>query len=138
MVKDHSDSERGNPHGLLFLISSKGSFICTILQRGQHIPRPLLHQSWSTGWNEKYKCVGCVIKKTPCILSPCRSVILSAEMLNLSAAFFLASSSVCPHTQYLSSASCKHRWKINVSLASHPVTGRNALFNLLCTYYLLS
>ena len=32
MVKDHSDSKRGNPlppHGLLFLISSKGSFICT-------------------------------------------------------------------------------------------------------------
>ena len=31
MVKDHSDSERGNPlppHGLLFRISSKGSFIC--------------------------------------------------------------------------------------------------------------
>ena len=32
MVKDHSeDSERGNPlppHGLLFLINSKGSFIC--------------------------------------------------------------------------------------------------------------
>ena len=30
MVKDHSDSERGNPlvsHGLLFLISSKGSYI---------------------------------------------------------------------------------------------------------------
>ena len=30
MVKDHSDSERENlllPHGLLFLISSKGSFI---------------------------------------------------------------------------------------------------------------
>ena len=29
MVKDHSDSERGNPlppHGLLFPISSKGSF----------------------------------------------------------------------------------------------------------------
>ena len=37
MVKDHSDSERGNllpPHGLLFLISSKGSFICIIPQRG--------------------------------------------------------------------------------------------------------
>ena len=37
MVKDHSDSERGNPlppHGLLFPISSKGSFICTILQTG--------------------------------------------------------------------------------------------------------
>ena len=29
----HSDSERGNPlppHGLLFSINSKGSFICTI------------------------------------------------------------------------------------------------------------
>ena len=37
MVKDHSDSERGNPlqpHGLLFSISSKGSFICTIPQTG--------------------------------------------------------------------------------------------------------
>ena len=37
MVKDHSDSKRGNPlspHGLLFLISSKGSFICTIPQIG--------------------------------------------------------------------------------------------------------
>ena len=33
MVKDHSDSDRGNPlpsHGLLFSINSKGSFICTI------------------------------------------------------------------------------------------------------------
>ena len=31
MVKDHSDSERGNPlptHMLLYPISSKGSFIC--------------------------------------------------------------------------------------------------------------
>ena len=31
MVKDHSDSEKGNqllPHRLLFPISSKGSFIC--------------------------------------------------------------------------------------------------------------
>ena len=37
MVKDHSDSERGNPlppHGLPFLISSKGSFICIIPQTG--------------------------------------------------------------------------------------------------------
>ena len=39
MVKNHSDSERGNPlppHGLLFPISSKGTFICTgyILQTG--------------------------------------------------------------------------------------------------------
>ena len=32
MVRDHSDSEKGNP--LLFLISSKGSFICTIPQTG--------------------------------------------------------------------------------------------------------
>ena len=35
MVKDHSDSEWGNPlppHGLLFPISSKGSFICIIPQ----------------------------------------------------------------------------------------------------------
>ena len=56
MVKDHSDSERGNPlppHGLLFPISSKGSFICTIPQTGQHIPQRLLHLSWSTVWNEK-------------------------------------------------------------------------------------
>ena len=33
MVKDHSDSEKRNPlppHGLLFPISSKGSFICMI------------------------------------------------------------------------------------------------------------
>ena len=37
MVKDHADSERGNPlppHGLLFSISSKGSFICIIPQAG--------------------------------------------------------------------------------------------------------
>ena len=37
VVKDHSDSERGNPlppHGLLFPISSKGSFICIIPQTG--------------------------------------------------------------------------------------------------------
>ena len=37
MVKDHSDSEKGNllpPHRLLFPISSNGSFICTIPQTG--------------------------------------------------------------------------------------------------------
>ena len=36
MVKDHSNSEKGNPlppHGLLFPFNSKGSFICTIPQR---------------------------------------------------------------------------------------------------------
>ena len=36
MVKGHSDSERGNPlpplHGLIFPISSKDYFICTIQQ----------------------------------------------------------------------------------------------------------
>ena len=37
MVKDHSDSEKGNPlppHRLLFPINSKGYFICTIPQTG--------------------------------------------------------------------------------------------------------
>ena len=45
MVKDHSDSQRGNPlppHGLHFLINSKGSFICTIPLTGLYIPQPLL------------------------------------------------------------------------------------------------
>ena len=39
MVTDHSDCERGNPlppHGLLFPISSKGSFICIIPHRITH------------------------------------------------------------------------------------------------------
>ena len=37
MVKDHSDSKRENPlppHGLIFPISSKDSFVCTIPQSG--------------------------------------------------------------------------------------------------------
>ena len=37
MVKDHSDSEKGNPlppQMLLLSINSKGSFICTIPQTG--------------------------------------------------------------------------------------------------------
>ena len=37
MVKDDSDSEKGNPlppHRLLLSINSKGSFICTIPQTG--------------------------------------------------------------------------------------------------------
>ena len=37
MVKDHSNSEKGNllpPHRLLLSINSKGSFICTIPQTG--------------------------------------------------------------------------------------------------------
>ena len=39
MVKDHSDNERRNPlppHGLLFTIGCKGSFICIIPQRITH------------------------------------------------------------------------------------------------------
>ena len=39
MVKDNSDSEKGNlmpPHRLLFPINSKGSFICTIPDRIAH------------------------------------------------------------------------------------------------------
>ena len=48
MLKDHSDSERGNP------ISSKRSFISTVPQTRQHITRPLLHQSWSSDWKAKY------------------------------------------------------------------------------------
>ena len=39
MVKDHSDSEKGNPlppHRLLLSINSKDSFICTILDSEQH------------------------------------------------------------------------------------------------------
>ena len=39
MVKENSDSERGNPlppHGLFFPINSKGSFICTIPDRIAH------------------------------------------------------------------------------------------------------
>ena len=41
MVKDHSDSEKGNPlppHRLLLSISSKGSFICTIPQKDSTYP----------------------------------------------------------------------------------------------------
>ena len=49
MVKENSDSERGNqlpPHVLLFPNSSKGYFIiCIIPQTGKHITRRLLHQS---------------------------------------------------------------------------------------------
>ena len=55
MVKDTSDGERGNlllSHELLLPINSKGSFICMLPQTGLHIPRLLVHQSWSTGWNE--------------------------------------------------------------------------------------
>ena len=51
MVKDHFDSEKGNPlppHRLLFPISSKGSFICTI---------PLNEQSDISVWMLKYEAM---------------------------------------------------------------------------------
>ena len=54
IVKYHSDSERGSPlmpHGILFLISSKGSFICTIPQHRIAHTTAFVNQSWSTGWN---------------------------------------------------------------------------------------
>ena len=46
MVKDHSDSERKPAAAILATLSDE--------QQGFfYIPQPLLHQSWSTGWNEK-------------------------------------------------------------------------------------
>ena len=57
MVKDDSDSERANQlpllRRLLFLISSKGSFIYTILQRAQYILQPLCT---SCGARNSSKC----------------------------------------------------------------------------------
>ena len=52
MVKDHSDSERGNPllpHRLLFPISSKGSFICAIPDRIAHWAISRSSQCTTTG-----------------------------------------------------------------------------------------
>ena len=57
IVKDHSDSKKRNLllqlHGLLFPISSKGYFKCTIPHTGKYILWPLLHQLWRSGWNER-------------------------------------------------------------------------------------
>ena len=57
MVKDHSDSERGNllpPHRLLFPISSKGSFICIIPQTGCYTSRRTL-----ANYRVRFKSKGC-------------------------------------------------------------------------------
>ena len=78
MVKYNSDSERGNPltpfHGLVFplydllyemyvcMYVRMRACVCVcicvcmypVLQRGQYMTQPLLHQLWSTGWNEKW------------------------------------------------------------------------------------
>ena len=48
MVKDHSDNERGNlfpPHGLLFPISSKGSFILITYHRQDNTYHSLCYTS---------------------------------------------------------------------------------------------
>ena len=48
MVKDHSDSEKGNslpPHRLLLSINSKGSFICTIPHRQDNTYHGLCYTS---------------------------------------------------------------------------------------------
>ena len=66
MVKGHRDCERGNLllplHGLLFTISSKASFLCTIPQTPEHIPLPLLHPYWIEReialWVHQGGCVG--------------------------------------------------------------------------------
>ena len=57
MVKDHSDSEKGNPlppHRLLFPIDSNYPMHHPT-DRIAHTTAFVtsLHQSWSTGWNEK-------------------------------------------------------------------------------------
>ena len=80
MVKDHS-ARQGNPlllHGLLFLISSKGSFICTIPQKGHHISQHLLHQWLSTGWNER---VG--TEFTPCYQFQPRTGFLTTQWVEI-------------------------------------------------------
>ena len=53
-VNDHKNSQRENLllplHGLLFLISNKGSFICTIPQTGLHMPDSMLYQLMGPPW----------------------------------------------------------------------------------------
>ena len=78
MVKYHTDSERGNPlspHGLLFPINSKSSFICTIPQTGLHIPRPLLHGVTVCMYVYLYACM-CVCLHV-CVCARVRVCIVS-------------------------------------------------------------
>ena len=76
MVKDHSDSEKGNPlmpHGLLFPISSKGSFTGTKSYRIAHtmafVTQVVEHwlereiAQWSTPWR--------IDPTTHCTMSEC-------------------------------------------------------------------
>ena len=62
MVKDHSDSEREETR--CFHMSYSFRLAARVLlyassHRQDNITRPLLHQSWSTGWNEKYQGARC-------------------------------------------------------------------------------
>ena len=60
MVKDHSDSEKGNPllpHMLLFLINSKSYFIYTIPQTGYHtmpFVTPVMEHWLERDWEDSY------------------------------------------------------------------------------------
>ena len=49
IVKDHSDSEKGNP----LSDQQQEIFYVPQFQRQDSIRQPLLQQSWSTGWKEK-------------------------------------------------------------------------------------
>ena len=72
---------RGNPlrplDELLFLISSKLSFICTIPQTGEHIAQPLLYQSWSIDWIYIYICARVCVYMCVCL---CEYVCMYACM----------------------------------------------------------
>ena len=72
MVKNHSDSERGNtllPHGLLFPISSMGSFICTIPQTEQYISRGALAGT-------RYSSMGPQLRIDPMTMSGCSTSLI--------------------------------------------------------------
>ena len=68
MVKDHSDSERGNPlppHGLLFPISSKVSFICIIPPRQDNTYHGLCYTSRGALAGTRNSSMGAeIIKRT--------------------------------------------------------------------------
>ena len=50
MVKDHSDSCRHI--GYSFRLAARVLLCAPSHRQDSNIPRPLLHQSWSTGWND--------------------------------------------------------------------------------------
>ena len=127
MVKDHSYSERGNPlppHRLLFPISSKGSFICIIPQTGWYIPRPLLHQSWNTGWNEK-QLNGTIMKDRSDYTSHHERTLLPRSyisLLNVSKSVISRLLNMYQHTQHVDDRprSDRPRTTIGVQGSIHP------------------